>query len=459
MSYAFFWALFCGAIGLAVASFAPPAGAQAPPASSQPGLSLAAAVSQAESLNPDLKRLAAVAERLSWAKPEALSAYLPRLSLEYDHFFSSAYLREDIVFGGAVVSFPAAFPQDNFTLDASIALFDGFEGWHKYKAAALSAEAARLDASRAKFEVDEKARTAFYGALAAQKLREVAQENVKTLEEHLERAKLTERTGFGTRFDVLRIDATLEEARAELEQSEGHFQNSRDALNEAMGLEQEDNRALLGELPVLSAADVPRDLALSSADRDDLSAQNKREQASRELASAARGSWYPSLQLFAEDQYYMFGSFDPAVQASSSPQNASSIGLRLKWNLFDGGASYAREKQADQAILEAASQTHKALARLPREFAAWKRNYFESISLYRARTRALAQYEESVRLAAVGLKAGTRTHTEALDAELDLFRARAGVVRAQASALEALGQLELAVGHKIWLGGGSDVAL
>jgi outer membrane protein TolC len=54
-----------------------------------------------------------------------------------------------------------------------------------------------------------------------------------------------------------------------------------------------------------------------------------------------------------------------------------------------------------------------------------------------------------VRLATLGLKAGTRTHTEVLDAELELFRARAGVIKAQADAMEAFINLELSLGEPL----------
>ncbi len=414
-----------------------------------PPLSLSAAISQAEENNPELKRLQAAAERSSWGKLEALSAHLPHLSVNYDHFFSSTYLRENVIFGGAGVSFPAAFPQDNVTVNASITLFDGFESIHKYRAADNNIEALNFDLARAKFKLDETVRLAFFRSLAAQKFFEVAQQNVKTLEDHLARAHLTEHAGYGTRFEVLRIDATLEEAKAEREEAENNIQLTRNALYEAMGMEKEESHHLSGELPVLTEADVPKDLVLHSNDREDVKAQQKRQAASEELRLAAKGFWYPSVSLFAEQQFYQFGNFDSAVQANSNFQSASFMGFKLRWNLFDGGYSYAKAQESTQLTIESENETKKILLRLPQEFDSWKRKFYHSISLYRARMRALTQYQESVRLAEIGVKAGSRTHTEMLDAELDLFRARGALVKTQAEAIESLGNLELAVGHKL----------
>jgi outer membrane protein TolC len=54
-----------------------------------------------------------------------------------------------------------------------------------------------------------------------------------------------------------------------------------------------------------------------------------------------------------------------------------------------------------------------------------------------------------VRLARLSYDAGSRTNTDVLDAELDLFRTRAGVVQSQLSAAEALINLELAFGSSL----------
>jgi outer membrane protein TolC len=412
-------------------------------------LTLTQAQSEAAAGNPDLHRLQASAERYSWGKLAAVSTYLPHLSASYDNYFKSSYMRENILFGGSVVSFPAAYPKESINLEAELTVFDGFSAWDRFKAARLNAEASTLDLERARFGLNAEVRGAFYEALAAQKLLEVAKQNVKTLEDHLNRAKLSERSGYGVRFDTLRIEATLEEARAEQESAENNVYIARDSLTALLGGKSRDERPLEGELPVLKESDVPKDLSLDPASRADMQAQFKRNEAADREAAAARGEWYPSLSVFANEQYYKFGNFDAAVQANSNYENAWAIGMRLKWNLFDGGRTYAGARMAEASANEASARTAKEAAALPREFDTWKRKYFQSVSLYKARSRALRQFEESVRLAGVGLKAGTRTHTEMLDAELDLFRARGGVVRAQTDAIDALGKLELAVGHPL----------
>jgi outer membrane protein TolC len=85
----------------------------------------------------------------------------------------------------------------------------------------------------------------------------------------------------------------------------------------------------------------------------------------------------------------------------------------------------------------------------PTDFTFWKRRYLYSASLYHAKNADLKRAQETVRLANAGFKAGVRTTTEVLDAELELFRARAGMVNTQMNCLEAKIKLELTTGESL----------
>ena len=83
------------------------------------------------------------------------------------------------------------------------------------------------------------------------------------------------------------------------------------------------------------------------------------------------------------------------------------------------------------------------------EFAYWKRRYSSNTDHYVSKQLNVTRSLESVRLAKEEERAGSRTSSEVLDAELDLFRSKAGVVNAQVNAVESLINLELALGRTI----------
>jgi OMF family outer membrane factor len=148
-----------------------------------------------------------------------------------------------------------------------------------------------------------------------------------------------------------------------------------------------------------------------------------------------------------EYQFYDFASRD-LFEPKGYP-DAYQLGLAASWNLFDGGASLAKEKEAGEERKQADAAAEEAKLQAPYDFDFWKRRLGYSAALYRARLAEVDKAKESVRLSRLGFKAGTRTTTDVLDSELDYFRATAGVVAAQVEAAEALMNVELAVGKRI----------
>ena len=167
--------------------------------------------------------------------------------------------------------------------------------------------------------------------------------------------------------------------------------------------------------------------------------------------NAAHAFWLPKLSVFANETYYKFGSFDTAINATGY-HSAYSFGLRLNWDLFDGGYSYSAAQVASARAEKQVQETRREHLKADDEFEQWKRRYDYNVALYRARVRLVDKSTESVRLAHLGLKAGTRTSSDALDAELELFKSRAGLVKANLDSLDSLLQLETALGHNL-LGG------
>lgn len=411
-------------------------------------LTIQNALKEARTHNPEVQKLKAVLDGAAAKRKEAFAGFLPRVGLNATHFLGAKYAVLGVVFAGNPIQFPSAYPQTNIELEASLLLFDGLGTWHRYQAADLNYDAAELDLSRVGFRLDAEIQKKFDRALASSELAEVAKHNIETLEDHLRLAQLTARAGYSTRFEVLRIEAQLEEARAEKVLDDDNVALARQEFFLAMGLEKDDGRPLKGSLREPDEKNIPSKLQMVTTDRQDYQAQIKRSEATEKESQASYAVWFPKISLFASENYYKFGTFDPAILSTDFLQ-AYSYGLRLTWELFDGGASTARITEAVARSRESELATREALLKSSQEFELWHRRFIYNAILYRARVRSVAKSEESVRLAKAGLRAGARTHTEVLDAELDLFRSRAGVVRAELDASEALANLELAVGKKL----------
>ena len=417
--------------------------------SGQP-LTIDAAVQEGLDRSPDIQRVRAAKSESEWRHFEALGGgFFPRLSASALHYFDTRYTDTAIVFGGTPLTFPGFYPTNSLSLDVSVPIFDGLANIRNLQAASSDEDAATEELARAEFELKEGIRLAFYRSLAASGLQDVAEQNVKTLEDHLKQVDVQKSGGVATTYDVLRVQVQLNEARADLMDAQDTYSQARKKLTQLLGLDSDD-RPLTGELPVPDTSKV-KDLALGNAPelRDDIRALNSRAESAEHSHQASLAWLVPSISLAGDYTWYDSQIFNQTVQDTGVYLNAYNVGIFFKWNLFDGGVALAREREAAYRAIESEKASQSAKLQVPYDFDYWKRRYLSNTDHYISKKFDITRSEESVRLAKEEERAGTRTSTETLDAELDLFRSKEGVVNAQMNAAEAQIRLELALGKEI----------
>jgi len=207
-----------------------------------------------------------------------------------------------------------------------------------------------------------------------------------------------------------------------------------------------ETREISGDLEIPAAKGLS-DLKLGDGtDRKDLQAVALRSEAADFQSMAASTYWVPRVALGA--QYTLYNNRTDGMTDWSQYRPAWNAGVFVTWSLFDLG-QIAKSKEAGFQKIQAEKTLAQARLTLPTDFELWKRRYIYSAALYEARLSDVKKGEESVRLAKASMKAGVRTNSEVLDAELDLFRARAGLVNSLKNCAEARLRLELSIGHKL----------
>lgn len=91
-------------------------------------LDLQQAISEALDHSPQIKAAAAQVEIARWKRIEALSGYLPVISISSNYLTNKKYLETDIALPGATtpVSIPQIIPTTLWTAKAQLGIFDGF---------------------------------------------------------------------------------------------------------------------------------------------------------------------------------------------------------------------------------------------------------------------------------------------------------------------------------------------
>lgn len=423
--------------------------------------------------NSPVYRVAQDSEKeAGWQQMEAISrGFLPHVSVDGQHFlndelFGSSsfnYTAIDVAFpfpgGGnpSPINFPGIYPNTTLTLSASYDLFDGFSNVHHLDAANNSHEAKKILSNYALLQLQETVRLKYYTALGAKILSDMADQNVKTLQDHLKIVQDQLDNGQATKYDVLRVDVQLSEAKSDQISAHDNVVLAREALTQSMGLKNDD-RPLAGDLPVLDSDALLEQVA--SADYKDspqLKASQLQSLAAADQSAASGASlWVPRVSLFGQYQWYNSPAYlyDSNAKANyfsygGNFSNDYFVGIAATWSILDGGESVAKANEADEQAKQAKDSYASVQLQTPYEFDQWKRRLVSSMALYKAKLTDVDEAKESARLATVGFKAGTRTTTDVLDAELEEYRASAGVVQAQLDALEALINLELVTGKRL----------
>jgi outer membrane protein TolC len=411
-------------------------------------LTVTQAIQESGSTSPRLQKAKAAQEEIAWKKTEALGSFLPTLTAQATYLFDKKYMFTDMSLapGQPPTSIPAVVPNTLLTVTGTLPIFEGGAGLRRYSAAGSFSSAAELEYNWTQFQLNREVVLQFYKTLAAKELLGVAEQNLKTLQDHHKDVSLFKKAGVSTNYELLRVEVQVSEAESEVLNATDNLAIARGKLAEVMGLES-DQRDLTGTWPAFSpknAEALPKE-ALSS--RPDLQALELRANGSKSLADAAGSYWIPKLALYSQYQYY--NNRTERYDDWGNYRDAYQLGLSMTWNLFDGMTSIARDHQAFAQSLQSEKSLTQSRLKAQQDLEFWRRKYLYYGAVFRTRKDDVAKSEESVRLARQGKRYGTRTDTDLLDAEAELFRARAGLVNAQLGALESLVNLELTTGKKL----------
>lgn len=409
-------------------------------------LTLSQAVEEAKSQSPELAKSKSAVQEASWKRVESYSGFLPSVNLQTSYYTDHKYLLTDVNFGGGPISVPGVVPNSNFVLNAQLPLFDGFASTNRWQSARNFEEAAKAEYDWAGFMIERKVTLSYLKALAAKTLEHVSQQNLKALEDHLADTTRFKKAGISTNYDVLRVEVQVNEAKSAVLNSTDDVEISKLKLAEVLGRDIE-SRDVVGQLPVLNA-DLVKNLSVKMvSDRGDLKALQSRVKGYEDLEESSSRYFVPRINLVGNYQYY--NNRNETFNDWDNYREAYQVGFTFTWNLFDGMSSIAKSKQSVEQRFQYEKNLQIAQIRAKQDLDLWKRKFIYFCSVYEFRKSDVTKATEALRLAKEGRRVGSRTNTDLLDSENDLFRAQAGLVNAQVGAAEALINLELALGQKL----------
>ncbi len=376
---------------------------------------------------------------------EARADFLPKLDASYAFTRLSNQPFVNIP-GTSFVKVPFAIQTSNrWEVDLIQPLFTGFGLESQYKASRAGLKISRYQLEEARLNLVRDVQIAYFQVLLGARLVEVAHDNTVSLEVQEKNAEASYKNGLAARNDVLKAEVALAEAVQRERSTVKQLVILRSNLNQLMDLDLQQKVDLAGmEEKTYRVPDLPQLYSDAEEKRPEYLAVKTSIQQAEYSRTAARSGYYPHVSAFA--QYYREGEdFLADTNPYANNENAS-VGIRVDWNLFEGGKTRASELEWDYRLRGIEQRRDDLLQRIRLQV----ENAFEQLRLAKSNIDtsrvAVKQAEESERITTLQYKEQVAIFLEVLNAQVFLAQARADFYQAVYGYEIAMAELERAIG-------------
>ncbi|MBW4575617.1 MAG: TolC family protein [Aphanothece sp. CMT-3BRIN-NPC111] len=300
-----------------------------------------------------------------------------------------------------------------------------------------------LDVERQSEQVRLDVTNAYYDLQEADAQVEIAEASVREAERSLRDAQLLEQAGLGTRFDVLQAEVRLAQANQDLTTARSQQSIARRQLVQLLSLAQTVEVTAAEPIQVAGSWDLSLEesIILALRNRAELQQSLAQRNIGQQQQVVALSAERPQVNLFAN--YNVLDVFNDGVGLA----DGLTLGARLRWDFYDGGAARARAEQqkANIALAETQFADTRNQIRLQVEQAYFNLN--ASQRNIQTASVAVQQAEESLRLARLRFNAGVGTQTDVINAQTELTTARGNRLRAIVNYNRGLASLQRAISN------------
>ena len=364
-------------------------------------------------------------------KGQAQSAWYPSVNL------STGYIRLRTL--NTTSNQNSTTPNEFVRGDLNWMLYDFGRTGASVDRADANAGISRANATTTREDVVFVATVAFYNVLRAGKTLEFQRENLRQQESLYRQASAFYEAGVRAKIDVVRAEANVYDARAQLSQAENELRVSRITLLQRIGVDGPAGFQLVGALPEVTLPGTLQDwVAEAERNRPELRALVEKERAATESLRLARAEYLPFLVGTAG---YGYGAEEPPLQ-----QNYG-LSVTLNYPLFSG---FQTREQAKEALATISSAQYefietKRRVRLQVEVSAY--SVQEAQERLSARKKQRDASEENLRLATARYEVGAGDIIEMTDAQAQMVRSETDTINtafdfavSHASLLRAMGR-------------------
>ncbi len=285
-------------------------------------------------------------------------------------------------------------------------------------------EFSKLDVDRVARKVQDDVIKAYYDLQDADEQLKINQAAVRNAQESLRNARIQEKAGLGTKFDVIRADVQKSTAEQDVVRIESQQQVARKSIAQILNVSE--NVEYSAAEPIAMKGQWQPRLEDSVAQALNSRPELKQQKIQRDISNfRAKGAEnIPQYSLFAN---YSLGK---DLGSAAGFGDNYSVGARINFSLLDGGAAGSRTEQervgasiAETQYVRVRDQVRLQVEQSYLSLESNKKNIGTAKG-------AQAQAQESLRLARLRLAAGVGTQLDVINADTELTRAKSNYSRA-----------------------------
>ncbi|NIP72288.1 MAG: TolC family outer membrane protein [Gammaproteobacteria bacterium] len=380
----------------------------------------------AKDSDPQLRAAQAEYRATIQAKPQARAGLFPSV----DASARESRNKEDFTrtFGGVTDSDSTDYDSTTYSLSVTQPLFR-YANLARNRLANDTVQRAEAQLSAAEQSLVLRAAEGYFNVLSARAEVEFARSEKTATARQLEQAKKRFEVGMIAITDVHEAQAAYDAAVAQELAAENQLANAREALRELTGRYHTDLAGLTGRMPLVSPepADMDKWTEVALEQNLQLRAARFSAQEARDNVDVNRAGYYPNVDVVASRDHFDSGG----GTFGSRESDTDTIALQLSANLYQGGLTNARVREAEHLYTQSREQVEVQRRAALRQTRDAYRGVNTGISRVTALKQAIVSAESALEATEAGFEVGTRTIVDVLLAQRNLFRARRDYAQAR----------------------------
>jgi TolC family type I secretion outer membrane protein len=348
-----------------------------------------------------------------------------------------------------VPGFPSVFDNQEQPWTAQIEIsqlvYSGGRVSAALRAAKLSDQIATLGFQRAVADTILNVRKDFYQILLDTALVDVREQSVTLLEEQLRDAQSRFDVGSVPRFNVLRAEVELENAKPPLIRAQNDLRISKESLVKLLAIDASNQTNAFSPINFEGKLvyehrnwELPTALEQALQRRPELLAADRQVAVAKANVQVASSGYKPQASVFGNYGWHDY-SFTNRLDDT---REGWILGANVSWALFDGMLTHGKVTEARAQLQEANLDYADTRRQVELEVRQAYSDYLQTLELIEAQKKTVEEAEESLRLAEARFRAGTGTQLDVLSAQTALTEARSNEIQALHDYNVAIAMLE-----------------